>query len=399
MQEAHTTGGRGIPQIELPQKLGVVVPPGQDVESVWKMLVASGLSTGEHAGRAPVLVHAGADGLEALPAWLEQHPEGHILLLFNAPVPTIARHMADRVEPADAIAQWHQHAEQVLGVIRHNRRRMTLIALEAAQADPGAFTELLGNRFGLALKRPLDTIEAGENPGAVFRMMAENAVWQSPEVRNLAAELEANALPMPPSHGLLLPAVEEVYSEFNTLVERTRARKEAYKAELEKTRQRLKDREEENAQDQERKKALEEENELLLQQLHQAQEELEATLAQNGQLTENPKNVQTEAAQAQASDDASSNARIRDLEEENELLLQQLHHVQEELESYFLENRDLQRKLDEAQKQQKEFEIQARKATNMLNDVHASISWKITAPLRFFVSPFMRGDRAASRKQ
>ena len=83
--------------------------------------------------------------------------------------------------------------------------------------------------------------------GAVFRMMAENAVWQSPDVRNLAAELEANALPMPPSHGLLLPAVEEVYSEFNTLVERT----------------------------QERKKQLEEENELLLQQLHQVQEELE----------------------------------------------------------------------------------------------------------------------------
>ena len=336
MQEAHATGDRGIPRVELPQKLGVVVPPGQDSGPVWKMLVASGLSTDEAAGRAPVLVDAGAQGIEALPDWLEQHPEGHVLLLFNAPVPTIARHMADAVEPADALAQWRQHAEQVLAVVRQNRRRMTLIALEAARVDPGAFTDLIGERFGLALKRSLDTGDAGDDPGAVFRMMAENAVWQSPEVRNLAAELEANALPMPPSHGLLLPAVEEVYSEFNTLVERTRARKEAHKA---------------------------------------------------------------ESSQKQTPDDSASNARIRDLEEENELLLQQLHHVQEELESYFLENRDLQRKLDEAQKQQKEFEIQARKATNMLNDVHASISWKITAPLRFLVSPFMRGDKAASRKQ
>ena len=199
MQEAHTTGGGGIPRVELPQKLGVVVPPGQDSGPVWKMLVASGLSTDEGAARAPVLVDAGADGIEALPAWLEQHPEGHILLLFNAPVPTIARHMSDAVEPGEAVAQWRQHAEQVLAVVRPNRRRMTLVALEAALADPAAFTDLLGDRFGLALKRPVDTSDAGDDPGALFRMMAENAVWQSPDVRNLAAELEANALPMPPS--------------------------------------------------------------------------------------------------------------------------------------------------------------------------------------------------------
>ena len=353
MQEAHATGDKGIPRIELPQKLGVVVPPGQDSGPVWKMLVASGLSTDEGAARAPVLVDAGAAGIEALPAWLEQHPEGHILLLFNAPVPTIARHMADAVEPGEAVAQWRKHAEQVLAVVRQNRRRMTLIALEAARVDPGAFTDLIGDRFGLALKRPLDTIEAGDDPGAVFRMMAENAVWQSPDVRNLAAELEANALPMPPSQGLLLPAVEQVYSEFNALVEHTRTRKTE----------------------------LEEENELLLQQLHQVQEELEATV-QSQQAAEEKKSAETEPSQDQAPHDPSTNARIRDLEEENELLLQQLHHVQEELESYYLNGMDARHELEEA------------RAT--IEALYNSMSWKITRPLRFVLDLFT-GRRGETR--
>ena len=367
MQEVHTTGGEGIPRVELPQKLGVVVPPGQDSGSVWKMLVASGLSTDEGAARAPVLVDAGADGLEALPAWLEQHPEGHILLLFNAPVPTIARHMADAVEPGEAVAQWRQHAEQVLAFVRQNRRRMTLVALEAALADPAAFTVLIGDRFGLALKRPVDNSDAGDDPGAVFRMMAENAVWQSADVRNLAAELEANALPMPPSHGLLLPAVEEVYSEFNTLVEHTRARR----------------------------KELEEENELLLQQLHQVQEELETTFQKNRDLSGKLDALEKDnSASAQSSEQLTdlqteldqvkrqSDERRKDLEEENELLLQQLHHVQEELESYYLNGMDARHELEEAR--------------TTIEALYNSMSWKITRPLRFVLDLFT-GHRGETR--
>lgn len=367
MQEVHTTGGEGIPRVELPQKLGVVVPPGQDSGSVWKMLVASGLSTDEGAARAPVLVDAGADGLEALPVWLEQHPEGHILLLFNAPVPTIARHMADTVEPGEAVAQWHQHAEQVLAIVRQNRRRMTLVALEAALADPAAFTALIGDRFGLALKRPVDSSDAGDDPGALFRMMAENAVWQSADVRNLAAELEANALPMPPSHGLLLPAVEEVYSEFNTLVEHTRARR----------------------------KELEEENELLLQQLHQVQEELETTFQKNRDLSGKLDALEKDnSASAQSSEQLTdlqteldqvkrqSDERRKDLEEENELLLQQLHHVQEELESYYLNGMDARHELEEAR--------------TTIEALYNSMSWKITRPLRFVLDLFT-GHRGETR--
>jgi hypothetical protein len=41
--------------------------------------------------------------------------------------------------------------------------------------------------------------------------------------------------------------------------------------------------------------------------------------------------------------EAELQARLKDMEEENELLLLQLHQVQEELESYFLKCQDLRR--------------------------------------------------------
>ncbi len=53
--------------------------------------------------------------------------------------------------------------------------------------------------------------------------------------------------------------------------------------------------------------------------------------------------------------------KIKDLEQENEQLLAQLHQVQEELEIYYLENKEIEKKL---------------------HLIYNSTSWKITAPLR-----------------
>jgi len=112
--------------------------------------------------------------------------------------------------------------------------------------------------------------------------------------------------------------------------------------------------------------ALEGENELLLLQLHQVQEELE-----QGFLDHRQQLAQADAARAeqvglhanlqeelkQLADKLSASAealtaaqqtadqgrhQISELESENELLLLQLHQVQEELEQYFLDNRQLQ---------------------------------------------------------
>lgn len=109
-----------------------------------------------------------------------------------------------------------------------------------------------------------------------------------------------------------------------------------------------------------------EENELLLLQLHQVQEELESHFIEGQQKLKELESVQKSSSEQQQkvkdlqSQLESLNGQVKEkeqqlqqtkdqteknsqgLKEENELLLLQLHQVQEELERYYLENRELQ---------------------------------------------------------
>jgi hypothetical protein len=87
-----------------------------------------------------------------------------------------------------------------------------------------------------------------------------------------------------------------------------------------------------------------------------------------------------------------------DLAEENELLLLQLHQVQEELESHFLANRSLERKLRGQEKlsqqsvglQQELLSIHQELVTSRaeVNALRESLSWRLTAPLRKILDVF-----------
>lgn len=97
-----------------------------------------------------------------------------------------------------------------------------------------------------------------------------------------------------------------------------------------------------------------EENPLLLAQLHQVQEELEKrhleSQASNDKYAKLKKELdQTLAAQQQSDKDlAAAVANAQALSEENELLLSQLHLVQEELENYYLANREILAAMDQS---------------------------------------------------
>jgi hypothetical protein len=84
-----------------------------------------------------------------------------------------------------------------------------------------------------------------------------------------------------------------------------------------------------------------------------------------------------------------SSEEFKDLQEENELLLLQLHHVQEELESYYLDGRDIQQKYEKAESERKKLERdhntalqRARMLQQRIDAMRASRSWRITKPLR-----------------
>jgi chromosome segregation ATPase len=93
-------------------------------------------------------------------------------------------------------------------------------------------------------------------------------------------------------------------------------------------------------------KQAEEEGELVLAQLHQVQEELEKVFLNKQEQTQQFEALKKElkATKAPVLAPPPDNTKVKDLEEENDLLLAQLHQVQEELERYYLENQDLKNK-------------------------------------------------------
>jgi hypothetical protein len=98
------------------------------------------------------------------------------------------------------------------------------------------------------------------------------------------------------------------------------------------------------------------------------------------------------------------------LAQENELLLLQMHQLQEELETYFLANRELQRQALESNNKRAvtvmacEGTADARKLLELVSaelertrqavsDMQSSLSWKLTAPLRGILGIFRPGSK------
>ena len=113
---------------------------------------------------------------------------------------------------------------------------------------------------------------------------------------------------------------------------------------------------------------------------------------------------------------AANESRLQELQEENELLLLQLHQVQEELESYYLEARDKEQerarladKLEQSEKKRQEQTREVERLSKevdrlrqdrdrvngILKNMKASRSWRVTAPLRALTGK-KRGSSAGS---
>lgn len=84
------------------------------------------------------------------------------------------------------------------------------------------------------------------------------------------------------------------------------------------------------------------ENEGLLSQLHQVQEELERQQQHKRELETRSAELERQVQRVRK---AQEEGKLKVLREENELLLSQLHQVQEELERYYLENQRLKQKV------------------------------------------------------
>ena len=324
--------------------------------------------------------------------WKDFDPQIRFVLVYSAPEFVICNMLQQQVDaPSDMdsiLAAWNRYNTELLRFYNRNRDRCLLINAQTALQHPSVLLEKMADAFTLRLQLPAE--EARQNTSRVAAGLACSLISNtSPTDQNaLYQELESTADII--SSGVR-PSTQErlqAWSEYNRLIrelnnnasltEQQQQELETLKAELE----------QQTHNNLNKQQELEQENELLLLQLHQVQEELEQHFLNNQELGEKEKqltidiqskqqeidNLRTKTSQLDANTQAKQqeidnlkantsqlnasiqakqreidnlktntsqlNASIQakqELEQENELLLLQLHQVQEELEQYFLE--------------------------------------------------------------
>lgn len=161
----------------------------------------------------------------ALSGAAQAPPTVPVLVPVQAAGLSLAAAMATGLTPSAALAAWEAMARELLSVCRRHRRRVTLIDLDRALADPRALVRALDRRLAGALRwqaapapaapgtevsgsgasagesvpaagpAGMSSSEAPAGPaGVLMRVLAESALAAKPEAQRLAAELEAMTL-------------------------------------------------------------------------------------------------------------------------------------------------------------------------------------------------------------
>lgn len=260
-----------------PKKLVLIAGRLEDVDDTVSMLESAGLPhidrVVSESNELIVLVpqqHVGR--LDQVPAWHASNPDSHLLLLVPAPVLFAAALLSDGIRPTDALAAWADIARQALNLVRAiGRRRSSVFLAESVRLQPNKFLKVLGERLQIPLDLRLfaDDSATGFLPDAKCRLTAQNAIWQSSEVRALVAEIGAMTVPLSEDEVEVVPAADEVFEDYrkttgaaadHALMER-QALIAAKTDELSDAHQIIKE--------------LREENDLILRKLHDVQEQVE----------------------------------------------------------------------------------------------------------------------------
>ncbi|MEI6334522.1 MAG: hypothetical protein WCS87_08190 [Methylococcaceae bacterium] len=330
---------------------------------------------------------ADPQSLYLLNYWRDFDSQTRFVLVYASPTYALAQLLRDEeatpVLVENLCSSWARVNEELLGFYNRNQERCLLVNVEALSL-PRADNLITDsrNRLGLNLFAPAEECGASPINDAVFKLLATSLLQAYPAVQELYQELESVADIIcdssEPPKDLLAQAYHQ-YRDFTLLhddvvVESTQLSEQVTKlqAQLTQLQQELaieKKKPELNNQ----LAALEKENELLLLQLHQVQEELEhvflagekqkldskdqllkldsqlvktqqelATEKKKPDLSSQLQKLQSQLAETQqelATEKKKPNLsnQLAAQEKENELLLLQLHQVQEELEHYFLE--------------------------------------------------------------
>ncbi len=319
--------------------------------------------------------------------WKAQDPQTMFVLVYDTPQSALTRHAVEQLERDPEALQakingWMAYNAALLRFHLRNTERSLLVHSDQVQASAPHYLQQLSTRIDAPLQLPGSALQSQQDPAAKATLSVQNieeaaltiydkaqvvsqqglegnalAQWlaqqlleEHPEAGELYAQLQAAAsMPLRPQQGQALLVAhgltQQRYQAWTAFVAQQAAMQQS-QSEIQQLRQ-TKLTAQQQAQEQERLlnnkisalQNTEQENALLLQQLHKVQEELENRYLQAQEQAN--KQQQTEAQLKKSLEQASAKADFAELQEENELLLTQLHMVQEELERYYLENQQL----------------------------------------------------------
>ncbi|MEX0740635.1 MAG: hypothetical protein WD071_14950 [Pseudohongiella sp.] len=350
--------------------------------------------------------------------WLNFEPNVKFILVCVSPQQMLADALVDTPAKTNAsdeaglqttVERWLSQHQEMLRFHNRHPQRTLLVAADDCLADPEALLQLCREQWQLPLATP-DIQVSRPDTDPVLRYLADQCCRDFPQLDGLQHELAAtltrfgpdadsSSLSSGPSSS---PTVEQVIADYRAQQDKHANAIAAVQEELRQVQHsheqdRNSHEQDRNSHEQDKKSAeqeikrtqdtlrqSQEENELLLLQLHQVQEELESQVLRQAQSEKTAKelanqsetrhqqiNQQVTQQLAQARKDCESltqakntaeqalkaaeqklktaEDKLRDSNEENELLLLQLHQVQEELEHYFLRHQDAQNKLQLAE--------------------------------------------------
>jgi len=341
--------------------------------------------------------------------WRDYDPLLKFVLVYSSPEFAIAEML--NIEPASPqlidrnISTWQAANAELLSFYNVNKDRAILVNNATISEERGYFIDLAQERLGVELAdSPMDS--SGSSDNTIPELIARLLVKDNADVQALCQELDSAAdMPGGTQKELLSLAyiASNQYQDLQTLLKEEVLAREQAKAQLaehkqlaeqrqieieELTKKRKKQKQKQKQKNDEYQSEIsllsvgsdeqKQENELLLLQLHQVQEELEQTFQKSQEVDNSLKTLREQkettireqqklktdnehlkkkiAKLESASNAHSTNgaelskltSRDAELTKENELLLLQLHQVQEELEHYFLKYQEVTKSDDPA---------------------------------------------------
>lgn len=344
--------------------------------------------------------------------WLNYDPHFRFVLIYAAPHKDFVKFIdSDDTEYQvnEFIQTWLDYNNELLKFHNRHSDRCVLLNYETCLNSPEAFRKLCNEKFGLNFTEVVSEQFKSDDTLPLLELLALQILQSYQEVKELFAEMEATAFKtIPAKDGLQNVLLSEAINEYQKLrkLSQQLANEQQKSFQLVKEKVKLNDRladmererdqsnqaqqllqqqlSEIQAQQQTVQKEIQQENELLLLQLHQAQEELEHHFVESQSLQSRSQDT-TELLQGQIDQlnqeknqltavktdfehriatlegelkqfnqtqhllqkqlgeaQAQQQSAQKEIQQENELLLLQLHQVQEELEHYFLEYQALQ---------------------------------------------------------